>query len=682
MLAVAWAAGVWVVGLTSAALAVWGHIASLRRGDRGLGGPLTLVLASLMVAAFLWMGADLFTAFAGGLAPQAQFGVTIQAITSFSLRTRRNLYFTLVHSVLLLYVAGDLTYSPVLMLFYLGFGLTVLAFLAVATAVDAGARVRRPDGWSVLRLWPAGVLAVGALAPLAAASFLALPRFASTQLLTTALASIPAPALPRGQTVTPLFPFLSLVAGDGAPQMDLSYRGRPSQETVMYVRSTLRSYWRAMVFDHYVNSRWEDTAPATPLVRRTRSGAYQLGLPFNTSDGQEFVQTFTVVKPQPNAVFAGYWPQLVQFPSADLTVTDARRGATLLTSEPLRAGTTYTVLSRRPDYRLVELEGDQAAHRESRYRQLPPLSPAVADLARRVTAGATNDYDRLARLEHHLRTQYPYDLNIPPLRNGRDAVEQFLFDDRRGFCEQFATAFVIMARTLGYPARVATGYLPGEYDALSGGYVVRAADAHSWAEVSFAEHGWVPFDPTPLAENNPRLTGAGGPWWTGSWQGPDWSGLGVALEPLAGLLTAGIGQFGLSASAALSGALTAVLAFIGVVALLVLWRRGALTFTFGGGKAEVASYERTLRSYRDLERWMERRAGVPRRAAWETPRQHLLRAAVVAPGASGDLVAMSAMVESVAYGAAADPSLPASLRATADRLRSAVLKQLRERQRR
>jgi hypothetical protein len=93
-------------------------------------------------------------------------------------------------------------------------------------------------------------------------------------------------------------------------------------------------------------------------------------------------------------------------------------------------------------------------------------------------------------------------LDIPPLPKGKDAVDQFLFVDQRGFCEQIGTSLVVMLRSLGIPARLAVGYAAGERNPFTGLYEVRAKDAHAWAEVYFPGVGWQAFDPTaqvPLA---------------------------------------------------------------------------------------------------------------------------------------------------------------------------------------
>jgi hypothetical protein len=137
-----------------------------------------------------------------------------------------------------------------------------------------------------------------------------------------------------------------------------------------------------------------------------------------------------------------------------------------------------------------------------RYLALPANLPErVTTLATTIAGGERTTYDRVKALERALRT-LPYDEQVAPPPAGRDVVDYFLFEGKRGYCEYFASAMVVMARSLGIPARVATGYAPGE--PIAGGRLVRERQAHAWAEVYFAGHGWVAFEPTPAQVVNVR----------------------------------------------------------------------------------------------------------------------------------------------------------------------------------
>ena len=130
------------------------------------------------------------------------------------------------------------------------------------------------------------------------------------------------------------------------------------------------------------------------------------------------------------------------------------------------------------------------------YLQLPRLDPRVRELARRVTASSTSNYERARTVESYLKNNYGYTLQLPGV-NTPDQLAYFLFERKKGHCEYFATSMAIMLRTLAIPARVVNGFRGGEYNDVTGNYIIRESDAHSWVEVYFPEFGWMSFDPTP-----------------------------------------------------------------------------------------------------------------------------------------------------------------------------------------
>ena len=133
----------------------------------------------------------------------------------------------------------------------------------------------------------------------------------------------------------------------------------------------------------------------------------------------------------------------------------------------------------------------------------------VRQLAAEVTADQPTTYDKIRALESWMGEHTTYTLDIPPLPEGADAVEQFLFVDRKGFCEQIASSLAVMLRSAGVPARLGVGYAPGERSWGRDEFVVRGRDAHAWVEVWFPGVGWQAFDPTaevPLSGEDPGST--------------------------------------------------------------------------------------------------------------------------------------------------------------------------------
>ena len=125
-------------------------------------------------------------------------------------------------------------------------------------------------------------------------------------------------------------------------------------------------------------------------------------------------------------------------------------------------------------------------------------------MTKKLTAGKTNALDRAIAIQDHLRsTEYQYTLQLgEPLRDdaGRilDPITTF-YQTKRGYCVQFATAMIMLARAQGIPARMAIGFLPGTN--VDGKFLVRASDAHAWPELFFQGFGWLRFEPTPGARS-------------------------------------------------------------------------------------------------------------------------------------------------------------------------------------
>lgn len=170
----------------------------------------------------------------------------------------------------------------------------------------------------------------------------------------------------------------------------------------------------------------------------------------------------------------------------------------------------YSVSYGIPEYSVQSLMGipandpnliDEAIIKK--YTQLPESLPSrVRDLALEVTAGKATMYEKVQAIEDYFdRSGFVYDqINVlVPVEND-DYVDQFLFDSKRGYCDNFSTSMVVMLRTLGIPAKWVKGYTEGEVKSFSEDnkriFEITNNNAHSWVEVYFPSIGWVPFEPT------------------------------------------------------------------------------------------------------------------------------------------------------------------------------------------
>lgn len=163
------------------------------------------------------------------------------------------------------------------------------------------------------------------------------------------------------------------------------------------------------------------------------------------------------------------------------------------------AALRYHVVSQKPrrDGNLLrKAAGALPPHVRGYYLQLPnELDPRIPALAKEITAGLSTDFDRAVAVEKHLLANYGY-----TVEGGVDPdhpLEEFLFVRKKGHCEYFSSAMVLLLRTLGIPARPANGFFGGVWNDFGRYYAVRQADAHSWTEVFFPGYGWFTFDATP-----------------------------------------------------------------------------------------------------------------------------------------------------------------------------------------
>jgi transglutaminase-like putative cysteine protease len=163
-----------------------------------------------------------------------------------------------------------------------------------------------------------------------------------------------------------------------------------------------------------------------------------------------------------------------------------------------RYSVTATVSTATPA-ELAEAGESYEAWVKDYYLQLPlELPTRVRQQAENVTADAKTPYEKALAIKDFLRN-FKYSLTVKPPPNGTGGVDWFLFHEREGFCTNYASAMVVMLRSVGVPARLAVGYLPGEFDEASGTFIIRAKDYHAWSEVYFPEYGWIVFEATASA---------------------------------------------------------------------------------------------------------------------------------------------------------------------------------------
>lgn len=445
-----------------------------------------LLVATLALASALWLrGALLIVAL-------AHFAVLAQALQLLDARPRRSEFLLVALAVFQVTMAANLTDSAWYPLLLVSFTICCVWTLVVHTlraeALEAG------ELGAAQRVLTTGLWRTTLLASLASVAFSALLF----------------PLLPRIRSGA-IFDRSSSGGGASAgfsDRVELGDIGRIRQDASVALRietlegdaqAPAQRYWRGLAFDAFDGRRWSvSAAPPAPIY-----GDSEIGIDLGgTRRGGRLVQRIVREGIDPGVVFAAGNASLLR--GAIGRVFRDGNGS-LVAHATANKRVIYQVVSRIEAH---DLRADRAQPRErdsARYLQLPPLDPRIAELAREITAGAQNDAERVARIERWLQEHGRYTDAPPPIREGRMPIEQFLLERSEGHCEYFASAQVVLLRSLGIPARIVNGYAGGRENPLGDFIEVSQSDAHAWVEVLFERAGWVPVDPTPP---DLRLAGA------------------------------------------------------------------------------------------------------------------------------------------------------------------------------
>ncbi len=286
-------------------------------------------------------------------------------------------------------------------------------------------------------------------------------------------------------------------------------RGTPLNESRMFsviskgeLPEGFRAYWRARSYDQYSNGQWKSTGNETRLVNPEDTDLQFIYSKERLKRTFEFISatplTTLFLPTQPIWVSRNSLVELIKYPDGVIDVSTIRASPDLHPGQAYMAQAALSYLSE-DQLRNADLEYPEWI--TDRYLQIPEsISPQTIELAQQITSGLNNPFDQTVAITEYLRTNIEYTDTVPALPAGRDPVDWVLFDLKQGFCNYYATAAVIMLRSIGIPARIAIGYAQGE-QVNEGEFLIRQSDAHAWPEVFFPKYGWVEFEPTAVQPN-------------------------------------------------------------------------------------------------------------------------------------------------------------------------------------
>ncbi len=501
------------------------------RKQRNLG--LKLALSLLVAAAALIFLRELVTSLYDTRLPLIKLLLWLQVLHSFDVPSRKDLKFSLASGATLVAAGAVLSTGMVYVAGLLAFSAAAITALVYFYISEEGERMGRR-----LSVGPQQVLAYAGVTWLAGIMVAVPLLLAIPQSLNARLYALPVSNLQRflgdfsGGVVNPAYesggdpfqrpPQFNPDSYYGFnPYMDLRSRGYLSDDIVLKVRSSGYSFYRGMVFDEYNGKGWEISGEHMQELEADPQ-PFELNFPNALVPQIETrVETFYVEQDLPNIIFVGWKPISLFFPVSRIKTDQFQ---SIRSPYQLTEGTVYSVVTDRPvyDYDLLRRfprGGAEAEPLDDQYLQLPAAGEPGLDQVRRLSEDITRPYatryDKARAVEEYLKQNYPYDLDIPPQDEQMDAVAYFLFEERAGYCEHFASAMAVMLRSVNIPTRVVTGYTGGEYNPFTALWEIRQSDAHTWVEVDFGAAGWVPFDPTPGFDYPVAGDGEQSPWLMG-----------------------------------------------------------------------------------------------------------------------------------------------------------------------
>lgn len=452
--------------------------------------------------------------------------IGIQAARNFTLATRRDFYYSYVISLILILYAASLSKDALFIIYIFVYVLAGMFTLMADHIDDTLGRAQGGDREVLIRRMSLPVKGVGlaaAVTALALLFYLLVPRPPSPHLQ----------AFPAGGGWTYNnkdweqqakeeekrdsgksertsrangLPVPAAVQSDSRDQGTADYSGFQKKfditeagacslddSIIFYLQADQPLYVRARTFDSFDGRAWASNGGGVRKIRE--DGGFNLDKQFI---GAGIGQTFSIEADMTSHMPAAYRPVRVWFPGG---VIGQEEDLALLAPDFLRKGTVYSVLSDISVMNNRPFSSGEGAGDLQTYLRLPDsLSPRVKELGGTVSQNMQGPLAKAEAIEDYLRTNYYYTMGTVLKHPDSDVIDKFLFEQKQGHCEYFATSMVIMLRTISVPARLAAGYAAYRKNAITGYYEVRRKNAHAWVEAFIEGYGWMTFEPTSTFE--------------------------------------------------------------------------------------------------------------------------------------------------------------------------------------
>ena len=275
----------------------------------------------------------------------------------------------------------------------------------------------------------------------------------------------------------------------------------PNDELVFTVQAKTKQYWRIETREIYTSRGWETAENVGFTVFPFNSDVF-----LSTNIGPEEEMSEAIVMPHADYNF-------ILYPYGTVQVSSIANAGDMLLQNPStekikvdgQIAGPYSIIYSEPAYSFTALKASTIKSDEvgAQYLQLPPTLPQrVHNMAQEITANQNTAYDKARAIQTYFgRSGFRYETdNVPVPAEGQDYVDQFLFETKFGYCDNFSTAMVVMLRSIGIPARWVKGFTGGDEVRSDNSelrrFEITNNNAHSWVEAYIGGVGWMPFEPT------------------------------------------------------------------------------------------------------------------------------------------------------------------------------------------
>ncbi|MCP3968454.1 MAG: transglutaminase domain-containing protein [Lentisphaerae bacterium] len=281
----------------------------------------------------------------------------------------------------------------------------------------------------------------------------------------------------------------------------------PGRELIFKAKSPVKLYWLAQLYDVYDGKGWQ-------LSERLKKAKTKNAALFDNHSINNYVeQEFVIEKWISSTLYCAYRPISVdsfKYVNYYDTMSCTAYNVALKTKTYPKLPYYYSITSimylpeknpKKATSKLTHRKSDYWPEniRVSHYLRLPRrlISNRVRTLAKYLTKDIKSPYDKAIALRNYLRKNFKYEQYSQKTPPEKESVDFFLFEIKEGHCEYFASSLTVLARLCGLPARVATGFSPGNYNALNKCFEIHAYHAHAWTQIFIDGMGWITFDATP-----------------------------------------------------------------------------------------------------------------------------------------------------------------------------------------